>query len=362
MTKGIGATPGPWVHRASPLDAWRPLGYLIHMKKTLFLYMFLGLLTFAGPSHAMGGAADASQTAQTPEAAMKAAQQDLKQAAEDFSAGQKTAQGQVNGQTPLSEALNAGQNGASANASQPDPRNQALQGSPETGYAGTWTDPATGDVITSVISPTPPPPTQNYPMVIEPQVSGGNYYGGSSGVYERNWSQWPTSPDNPGYPSYGNQQNPPQGQHYPGWMPPYPGQPYPGFNPYPGMNYPPGWWQHQAPGPGYHGNFPPQGNFNPNYRPLTPPQPPAQGGPGSMQPSWPAQNRPPSGAMQPAWPGNNPGATGNGGLWQPGMTPPAAPTQPQLPMRPGGHTWGNPGPGQGMPRGAFGHPGAPGGF
>lgn len=280
----------------------------------------------ASPGFAMGGSAD--QTAQaSPTQSMQEAQKDLNQAAAEFN--QAKGSQQQTRQAPLSEVLNPPAPVAS-NQPQPPQTNPALQGSPETGYAGTWTEP-NGDVVTSVIAPRPPQnQSQNYPMIIEPQVSGGNYYPS----YDNNGypgtsapSQWPTTPDNPGYTTGNGQYIP-----YPGWMPPYPGQPYPGFNPYPGMNYPPGYWHPNTPyvnQPMYPGpNLPP--NFNPSYRPLVPPaQPPANP------------------------PANNPGS-----LMQPGQAPNP---MPNLPLAPAGNTWHNspfaPHPSGGMfgpgPRGRF---------
>lgn len=302
---------------------------------TCFVFSILGApLTFA-----MGASSDATsvQAAESPVQAMRQAQQELDQAAAEFSNGEKQASSQQTKQAPLSEALAAPQTQSQPSPSAIDPRNQALQGSPATGYAGTWTDPATGDIMTSVIAPAPQPPQQNYPMVIEPQVAGGSYYGGQQG----GWQNWQTSPDNPGYPPrsgviYGGNTNENQGaQHYPGWMPPYPGQPYPGFNPYPGMNYPPGWWAGQSAG------HPP---FNPNYRPLTPPQgnipQPGQFPGAPQQPGY----NPPPGNIPPT--GSNQGFNNPGSLWRPGMNQPQgalspAPPMQQLPMRPAGNTWHN---------------------
>lgn len=304
------------------------------MKKTYLLITVLGVLLCSPAfSAAMGGTSgNSAQAASAPDSGMQQAQQELNQAAAEFNQAEKQSANQQTKQTPLSEALSAPQAQTQDTGNQKDPRNQALQGSPATGYAGTWTDPATGDIMTSVIAPAPQPSQQNYPMIIEPQVAGGSWYGSA----QNDWQQWPTSPDNPGYPPYGGQNYGNNGQNapYPGWMPPYPGQPYPGFNPYPGMNYPPGWWAGQQSG------RPP---FNPNYRPLVPPQ---------HQPNQPG-NWPQQPGYNPGQPGFNPGqppvANNPGSLWNPGagfpgnsMQPaPGAPAVQPLPMRPSGNTWNN---------------------
>lgn len=370
------------------------------MKKIHLPYLALMFFVLSTPGYA---ATSNSQTGNGAMESMQEAQQELNQAGKEFSK-QASAPGQSTNQKPFSEALSEQQNATIPETVQRDPREQALQGSPETGYAGTWTDPATGDVITSVIAPAPrPDQNQNYPIIIEPQVSGGNY----GGNYNQNWSQWQTSPDNPGYPdnyAYTGRQRHSSNQHYPGWMPPYPGQPYPGFNPYPGMNYPPGWWQHQG-NANWGSNGP--NNFHPGYRPLTPPQ----ANQNWNRPQWPGQNQPlppnqapswgqnpgnswrPNGNMPPMqnsgnvwWPsqGNTPpiqnsgnlgwsnqggmasGVQNPGGLWQPGMTLPAAPNRPgpaPIPLRPAGNTWNNsPFAPKAPAGGMFGHPGTRRGF
>lgn len=267
-------------------------------------------------------------------AAMNQAAEDLKKAGAEF--GGHGAQSQQSAATSWSQATSP-QNIQDGTA-QPDPRQQALQGSSATGYAGTWTDPATGDVVTSVIAPAPQPAqSQNYPIIVEPQVSGnaysGNqYYGWQGGYGNSGWSQWPTSPDNPGYPPNAPSQNVPYNQPPPpGWHAPYPGQPYPGFNPYPYQG-PLGWQPYPGYGPphpggnaiqpGQPGFMPPP--FPPGYRPLRP-----NAAPGNMP--------------APGW--QQPGASNPGGIWQPGLNPPGnagpAPGIKPLPMQPSGNTWNN---------------------
>lgn len=240
---------------------------------------------------------------------------------------------QLNGQLSWSEASSGGQPAQPA-PRVPDPSAEALRGSPETGYAGTWTDPATGDIITSVIAPKPSANqnAQSYPIIIEPQVDGGDWgaydygYGGGYG----GWPQWPTSPAGPGYgPGFGPS--------------PYPGPHGQGFNPPPppGMIHPP---LGQFPGPSH-----------PGYRPLRPNPPPFGPGqtpgmtppPGSWQHGMMPPPPPPGGGwnpgMNPPPPPNNPGS-----LWRPGMNDPMGPPPGHWGHRPGG--WGHrppPGPGFG---------------
>lgn len=309
-----------------------------------------------------------------PQAAILDAEKRFQQAEKEFAKGEsqqtKPASGasQKNSQLPLSETQ---KNPTTQKGQQADPRAQALQGSPETGYSGTWTDPATGDIITTVIAPTPVPAygqTQNYPIIIEPQVSG--YDWGTSGSTwntgsQPGWPQWPGYPgDSGGYPS------PP---------PPPPGRPWPNPGPMP------------MPMPGPEDQPPP---FPPGYRPLRP-TPPSSGwnqgfpnNPGMNQPpnpafpSNPGFNPPPN----PGFPNNpafnpepNPGMPGAPGFNNPGMNPnppfPVGPSNPglqpgpgampngpapgfrPLPMAPGGNTWHGP---HGRTGGFFG--GSRGGF
>lgn len=255
------------------------------------------------------------------------AEKELNQASQEFQkeADQISKGLQQNGETSWSQASTAvpGQTPASPPA---DPRANALQGSPQTGYAGTWTDPATGDVITSVIAPTAPPVqnSQNYPIIVEPQINGN--YGQSGQNSATGWTQWPTSPDNPGYPPQSVPYNQPPP---PGWHPYYPGQPYPGFNPYP-YPYPqpyPGYENGSFTPPAYvpgipGSSFPP---INPNYRPLRPTPPPPSTTGGIWQP----------GMIPPGQPGSVPPT---GSMTTPGHTQPI-PSMPSMPLAPAGQSW-----------------------
>lgn len=317
---------------------------------------FLGLLTFFASSS--GPALGAEEN---PVMEMRQAARELQQAGQEFSSGQGKTDAQRNGATTASSASQqAGQTTQGAGeAAKNDPRDQALQGSPETGYAGTWTDPANGDIVTSVIAPVPQPSqnNQNYPIIIEPQVSGGGYSGSYNGYNAYNgWNngpQWPTTPDNPGYP-------PSTGTGpYPGYQPYYPGQPYPGYNPYPGMAIPypgynpaPGYPYPMPPFAGHHPGWRPPANFHPGYRPLRPhPNPGVQPGNPGMHPG------------NPGFPPGNPGGANPpqnpnpGGLWNPGNAP-QPPAMRPLPMRPAGNSW-HASPFSGPARGGlFGTPGS----
>lgn len=313
------------------------------MKKIIyFVFLVTGILSLSSWDNPVWAATQSGFI--SPEGTgFGQAEKELNKAAQEFEKeADQIAKGmQQNGQTSWSQAASATPEAQPQTSQQNDPRTQALQGSPETGFAGTWTDPQTGDVITSVIAPKPPVQNnQNYPMIIEPQV--GNYYSGSGQNPYTGWSNWQTYPDNPGYPP----QSPPYNQPPPpGWHPYYPGQPYPGFNPYP---YP-----FPQPYPGYeHGSW----DRPPSFLP---------GMPGSQPP-------PINPNYRPLRPGSNPGS-----IWHPGMTPPApgwgppapalppavsgspapgSPPPPPLPMNPAGQTWNRPvHPGGG---GFFGNPGA----
>lgn len=110
------------------------------------------------------------------------------------------------------------------------------------GFAGTWRDPETGDIITSVIAPRQPQPEQNTPVIVAPQIYPGE-----------------------------NRPYPPG----PGPYPPYPPGPPPRPHPNPGPH--PGPWPHPAPPrpspvppwqqPGWQGTTPPQGHMPPGWRP-----------------------------------------------------------------------------------------------
>lgn len=212
-----------------------------------------------------------------------------------------------------------------------DPRISAYQGSPETGYSGTWTDPATGDIITSVIAPAPQQAygqMQNYPIIIEPQVSGMSWDGssssqwqpGSNSGWQSGWPQWPGHPGDNGYPPPpppanmpGMMPSPGMGQ-LPGYIPNNPLPPFaPGYRPLrPGQGMP---VQGGAPFPGAQPGMPPAGNsgWPPSYQPAPPNawQPNAPGTPGWVPPSY--QPAPPN-----AWqPGRPPSGWRPGGGFRP---------------------------------------------
>lgn len=262
--------------------------------------------------------------------------------------------------------------GRSANSA----RDAAMVGSPETGYSGIWTD-RNGDIVTSVIAPTPPPrTTQTYPIIIEPQVNPPDWGYNSYSNWNTGWgnSYWPQGP------GYGTPPPPPPGGFTPPPAPWEPGGMPPSLNPVP--SYPPpsapgyrplrpggqmGWNQpghNPGMGPGGQGwqpgmnpaPKPPNSGWNPGTNP-----PPPNGGPSLWNPG---MGAPSSG---PGWqPGTNPpppmGGMGAGGPgWQPGGTPPGGgiPAMPSpgmqpspsfrpLPMQPGGNTWRS---GQGGGRG-----------
>lgn len=213
--------------------------------------------------------------------AMQGAEKDFQRAEEDFrnavnaNAAQTTATMPLSGMNAQTSTTYAGTGaGAAASSAQTmaGTASPVLQGSPETGYAGTWTDPRNGDIITSVIAPTPRQ-SQNYgqyPIIIEPNIGSWNSSGGSGSNWSGNNPQWPTTPDNPGWGTS-------PGSNFAPASPPPPPPPFTG----PG-NYPAG------------GNFYPSPplppNFHPGYRPLYPPAPghwQNPGGPGGA-------SRPPS--------------------------------------------------------------------
>lgn len=116
------------------------------------------------------------------------------------------------------------------------------------GFAGTWRDPETGDIITSVIAPRQPlPQEQSGPLIVAPQI----YPGGGQSPFPPGGGVQPPYPPGP----------PPR---------PYPG-PTPGFRPdWPGARPPvpstPGWRppQHTGPPPR------PYPGFQPGWRPPVP--------------------------------------------------------------------------------------------
>lgn len=113
------------------------------------------------------------------------------------------------------------------------------------GFAGTWRDPETGDIVTSVIAPRLPQQSAwDAPMIVAPQV----------------------------YPGYNNQPNPPGPPPRPHPYPPGPGpRPYPGH----GSGSVPPWQQ-----PGWQNPRPPQGQMPPGWRP------PANAQPWPHAPGW----------------------------------------------------------------------------
>lgn len=329
-------------------------GYNYEMKKKALIYMaciMAGVLCRS----AIVLAADAQprtsweqevrQDAQAAEKEIQKVGQEIKHAESDLANPAATQQEQAKqnapGQTAKKKTLPEVQRSpvviSTVVPNPADPRAQALQGTPETGYAGTWKDPATGDIITSVIAPAPRPDnTQTYPMLIEPVVNGSDWYSGSdtwnpilngsnSGWQPSGWPQWPGYPGDPGY-------MPPPPPHAPRPVPPGvpPNQPYnptfPTHNP-----YNPSWTP-----------FPPP--EHPGYRPLRPNNPsvwkPGQPGFNPQNPAW----RP---APPPSKPGFGHGPYPAAPAWRPNTPPPPNPgfgTSPQpgfrpLPMRPGGQTW-----------------------
>lgn len=228
--------------------------------------------------------------------AMQGAEKDFQRAEEDFrkaanaNAAQTTATMPLSGINAQTSSTYAGSGSSATAAAQTmaGSSSSAMFGSPETGYAGTWTD-QNGDIITSVIAPTPRQ-SQNYsqyPIVIEPSIGSWNSSGGSGSNSSGNNPQWPTTPDNPGWGTFpgSNSAPPPPPPAFAG-----PGS-YPGQNFYPSPPLPP--------------------NFHPGYRPLYPPAPghwQNPGGPGAMPGGASRPPSPPFGAFPPP----------PGGGWGPG--------------------------------------------
>lgn len=355
--------------RKAPCYTWnmnRALHASPAFRRLVAAFFALGLLA-SGPALGMGGKAE------TPEAAAPPSQ---------------SAEVQPRGTTQAA----AGEAGAATTATRPAQKVSPAPTTPDeaivirndapgyNGYAGTWKDPETGDIITSVIAPRrPQEQTQQPPIYIAPQIDpqwpGGyatsGWPGGSNGGWQQGgnsgWNNgWQPAPPPgapypgqnfpgqpyPGQPSpgYGPGQNPP-GQAMPGPYPP--GQPYPGQQPgqnYPGQNFPgqpsPGQY---PPGQGYPaqaapGLTPPPA-AQPGFRPPQQPERPAPGGlplP-DMQPPQGATPPPaPPGAPSAsggAWQGTNPGWQPSGwqpGNWQPGNWQPPAWQGGWRPWGPGG--------------------------
>lgn len=344
---------------------WKPAGACI----ALALLLSCPAMSWAA-EQAGGVRSSASQAApineSNPQEALLAAEKRFEEAEKDFNKGASQADPATGSGSSISRTTPG--SGIQTNSTRPyyeDPRIQAYQGSPETGYAGTWSDPATGDIITSVIAPSPQysnGQAQNYPIVIEPQVYGTGWSGsdtsssGSSswqGGWQNDSPQWPGHPgdngyppppppppaSNPGlsgYPSYGP---------FPGYVPNNPVPPFPtghrplrptagpGMMPNPGGPGPSG-----MPGqPGYPG-VPPTTGWPPSYQPAPPNawQPNAPGTPGWVPPS----NQPaPPNAWQPK-PQRPPSGWRPGGGFQP-IHPIQVPGAQPFPMTPGGASWGN---------------------
>lgn len=315
---------------------------------------------------------DVDQDVKAAEKEMQKAGRELEKAADDFGGmpgvspaqSLKTSPAQTTSKKPLSNVQRHPV--VMSTKSHEDPRGQALQGSPETGYAGTWKDPATGDIMTSVIAPAPRQDNvqQAYPIIVEPQVSGSGWYQGNSGwapVWNGSGSGWQQPPGNwpqwPGYPGDS------------GYLPPPPPPPAPNMRP-----VPPG----VPPNQPYNPDFPTYNPYNPSWTPFPPPEHPGYRPlrpnnpsiwkPGQpWNPGQPGQNTGPGQRPFPSGPGwgqNTPPPNNNGfnpvpGRPAPGWTqgqhghnPGHAPGFRPLPMRPGGQTWGG---GTGAPQpGGFG--------
>ncbi|MBD5607484.1 MAG: hypothetical protein HDQ93_01360 [Desulfovibrio sp.] len=241
---------------------------------------------------------------ENPQADMRAAAEDLEQASRAFSTGAGSAQ--KSDQMSWSD-FSQGKIPAPAQAQHREESAQftpPLVGSPETGYSGTWTDPATGDIVTSVIAPVPRQNDLSYstPIVVQPDIGSWNY---SNSYSQNGGAQWPVAPGNPGYPgstpNYNVPPPPPQYNPHPGgyYPPHYPNPPVgvqPGYRPlrpYPGGN--PGGGQVSRP------PSPPNSGGNPGNpgQPLPPAQP-EYNIPG-WKPFPPAGNRPYPGPVQPEY-------------------------------------------------------------
>lgn len=345
------ATPqASWSQSPPPLDEANPQAAILAAEKR-----------FQEAEKDFSKAEDAEAKAALSGAASVPAQANANQKASSTGNAQKSAQAPSAASAPKTPAAPA--------QPQVDPREQAMQGSPETGYAGTWKDPATGDIITSVIAPTQQPEynqSQNYPIIIEPQVSGSDW-SSANNSWQPGWPQWPSYGGDNGYPV-----SPPMPQQRPMPMPPM--WRNPGMLPNnPPPPFPPGYrpLRPNGPGMGWQPGPPPP---NPNFpNPGMPPAPGQPGNPGIMPPPPPSNNPgwPPSFQPAPpnAWQPNAPGTPGwvppsfkpaPPNAWQPnhGINPgfrPLPPVPGTLPMLPGGNgSWENPGaPRPIMPRGGM---------
>lgn len=311
-----------------------PLGLAFRTGMRIAGCLALLLWINMGPARAAEtGAEDMTAASQ----AMQGAEKDFQRAEEDFrkamnaDAAQTTATMPLSGLNAQTSSTYAG-SGAGSQASttaqtMTGTYSPFLQGSPETGYAGTWTDPKNGDIITSVIAPKQRQ-SQNYsqyPIIIEPNIGDWNSSGGSGSNWSGGNPQWPTTPDNPGWGTFpgSNSAPPPPPPAFAG-----PGN-RPGGNFYPSPPLPP--------------------NFHPGYRPLYPPAPghwQNPGGPGNM----------PWGGMRPGAgpniiPGVNQGLGPDGNPVYPGMNPGMPPAM-NPGIRPGTGPVIIPGVNQGLPPGA----------
>lgn len=247
------------------------------------------------------------------------------------------------------------------------------------GFAGTWRDPATGDIITSVIAPRrPQEQTQQPPIYIAPQIEP-DWPGGTSGLQPGGSTGW-----NPGWtPGGSTGWNP---GWNPGWTPGgntgwNPGPPPPGLRP--PANPPSGPPSVRPPSPSIPATTPSSGR--PDFRPPqppdtttpgalplpeTPPPPPPPGGPRPPAPgagsgtTWPpAHWQGTSGWQSGVWrPWEQPGFTDGPKSWTPGQ-PPRGGWQPRSwsPRPRAGGAWPRDGYGmRGAPRGFIGMPAMPG--
>lgn len=124
------------------------------------------------------------------------------------------------------------------------------------GFAGTWRDPETGDIITSVIAPRQPlPQEQSAPIIVAPQLypgGGQSPYPPGGGVrppYEPGPPPRPYPTPPPGFQP-GRPGVTPPGQSMPGWRPPHPPGPPPRPYPVPPPGFQPGWRPTVPPHPG----------------------------------------------------------------------------------------------------------------
>ncbi len=228
------------------------------------------------------------------------AKEELARAGEAFSEAGKDFQAGAS----LFQTANAGEWAAGSQAGADIEGTQVFQGNSAQGYIGTYRDPANGDIVTSVIAPKRPVQNQqNYPIIVEPQVTPGTGNGwsgnfGNSGWSGGNWGNGNRFPPAGIGGGSGNSFLPglrppsPPGPVFPPWQkPPYPGQSIPGQN-IPGQGTPgqnpwpnPGW----PPSAGWQPNLPPGSGWQPN--------PSWQPNPG-WQPIW----RPDAGWRPPSWP------------------------------------------------------------